>query len=194
MARRAEKAEETRERITEAAVRLHTTVGPSRASIAAIAEEAGVTRLTVYRHFADLDAVFAACMDHWESRHPAPDPSRWAAVADPGERARVALRELYSWYAAVAHELAPIHRDLDHLTPRARARMAAADAALAAGVAGGSDETPDGRLARAIAGHLVRFETWRSLVVDQGLTVHEAIELGIGWLRAAREVSTPGRG
>ena len=45
MGRRAERVDETRERITEAAVRLHTTVGLSRASIAAIAEAAGVTSL-----------------------------------------------------------------------------------------------------------------------------------------------------
>ena len=53
MQRRAAQVDETRLKITEAAVRLHTTVGPSQTSIAAVAEEAGVTRLTVYRHFAD---------------------------------------------------------------------------------------------------------------------------------------------
>lgn len=194
MRRRAEQVDQTRERITEAAVRLHTTVGPSRASIAAIAEEAGVTRLTVYRHFADLDAVFAACMDHWESRHPAPDPASWAAIDDGEERAALALRQLYSWYARVADDLTPIHRDLDHLTPRAQARMAASDAALAAALAGGTERTPPGRLTGAVAGHLVRFETCRSLVVDQGLTVEEAVEVGTCWLRAVEGVSKPGRG
>ena len=65
MRRRAEQVDETRLRITEAAVRLHTTVGPAHTSIAAIAEAAGVTRLTVYRHFADLDTLFEACTAHW---------------------------------------------------------------------------------------------------------------------------------
>lgn len=194
MRRRAEQVDETRERITEAAVRLHTTVGPSRASIAAIAEEAGVTRLTVYRHFADLDAVFAACMDHWESRHPAPDPAAWVAIDDGKERAPLALRQLYSWYARVADDLTPIHRDLDHLTPRAQARMAASDAELAAALTGGTGRTSPGRLTGAVAGHLVRFETWRSMVVDQGLTVDEAVEVGTCWLRAVEAVSEPGRG
>src|SRR5674476_670737 len=73
MKRRAEQVDETRQRITEAAVRLHTTVGPAHSSIAAVAEEAGVTRLTVYRHFADLDALFAACRAHWSARNPRPD-------------------------------------------------------------------------------------------------------------------------
>ena len=43
MKRRAEQVDETRLRVTEAAVRLHTTVGPAHSSIAAVAEEAGVT-------------------------------------------------------------------------------------------------------------------------------------------------------
>ena len=73
MNRRAEQVDQTRERITAAAVRLHTTVGPSNTSIAAVAEEAGVTRLTVYRHFADLDALFDACRGHWRAANPAPD-------------------------------------------------------------------------------------------------------------------------
>ena len=64
MRRRADLVDATRERITAAAMRLHTSVGPSGASIAAIAAEAGVTRLTVYNHFAgpgrDLRRVHGA--------------------------------------------------------------------------------------------------------------------------------------
>ena len=52
MLRRAELVEQTRHRIVEAAIKLHTTVGPAGTTISALAEEAGVTRLTVYRHFA----------------------------------------------------------------------------------------------------------------------------------------------
>ena len=65
MQRRAEQIDETRQRITDAAVRLHTTVGPANTSIASIAEEAGSRDSTVYRHFADLDALFQACRGHW---------------------------------------------------------------------------------------------------------------------------------
>jgi AcrR family transcriptional regulator len=65
MHRRAEQVEQTRECITEATVRLHRTVGPAHTSIAAVADEAGVTRLTLYRHFADLDTLFGACRTHW---------------------------------------------------------------------------------------------------------------------------------
>jgi AcrR family transcriptional regulator len=190
MLRRAQQVDETRQRITEAAVRLHTSRGPSEASIAAIAEEAGVTRLTVYRHFPDQEELFAACMNHWESLHPPPNPLAWSAIKDLVERARVALRDLYTWYSEVGGDLAPIHRDLEHLPPGARARIEAGNAWLAEAIVGdeGRDETVGTRRARrlrAIAAHLVRLETWRSLVVEQGLDTAEAVDIGVAWLRAA---------
>ena len=62
--RRAESEQETRRRITEAAVSLHGSVGPARTTISAIAERAGVQRATVYRHFPDEESLFAACSGH----------------------------------------------------------------------------------------------------------------------------------
>ena len=53
--RRAESEEGTRLRITESAVALHGTLGPSLTSFSAVAEHAGVRRSTLYRHpFAHL--------------------------------------------------------------------------------------------------------------------------------------------
>ena len=51
--RRAERQQQTRQRIVEAAVALHTAVGPARTTVQAIAHQAGVTRPTVYAHFPD---------------------------------------------------------------------------------------------------------------------------------------------
>ena len=65
MKQRATSVDETRQRIVEATVRLHGTLGPGQTSIAAIAQEASVTRVTVYRHFPDIDALFGACTAHW---------------------------------------------------------------------------------------------------------------------------------
>src|ERR687895_227420 len=59
--RRAERQQETRRRIVEAAVELHTTLGPSRTTVKTIAERAGVTRPTVYAHFPDARSLFEAC-------------------------------------------------------------------------------------------------------------------------------------
>ena len=61
MRRRAESQQQTRRRITESAVELHGTLGPSRTSMSAVAEHAGVRRSTLYRHFADEAALFDAC-------------------------------------------------------------------------------------------------------------------------------------
>ena len=62
-------------RITESAVALHGTVGPSRTSISAVAAHAGVRRSTVYRHFPDEAALFDACTAHWAAANPPPDLS-----------------------------------------------------------------------------------------------------------------------
>ena len=58
--RRAEAMEDTRRRITEAAVDLHGSVGPARTTISAVAERA-VQRHTVYRHFPTEEDLYAAC-------------------------------------------------------------------------------------------------------------------------------------
>src|SRR5918996_5391003 len=112
MSRRAEQVDRTRERITAATARLHTSMGPANTSIAAIAEEAGVTRLTVYRHFADIDVLFEACRVHWRAANPPPDIGAWTGIADLETRARTALTRLYGWYRAHVDELFPIYRDM----------------------------------------------------------------------------------
>jgi AcrR family transcriptional regulator len=192
MGRRAELVDETRLRITEAAVRLHTSVGPANTSIASIAEEAGVTRLTVYRHFADLDAVFAACTAHWDALNPRPDADAWSAIPDLETRARQAFESVYGWHRDHAAELSPIYRDLAALPETARLWLAAEDGVVADSiVAGYGDGTAqDRRLERALAGHLVRFSTWRSLTTEQGLDQDEAIDLAV---RSLSSVAAGGR-
>ena len=111
--KRAEQLEETRLRITEATVELHRTVGPAATQITEIARRAGVQRVTVYNHFPDQAALFAACSAHWRALHPAPDQAAWLATVDPGERLRLGLGELYAWYRETEPMLANILRDLE---------------------------------------------------------------------------------
>ena len=103
---RARQQEETRRRIVEATAELHAEVGPAATTISAIAERAGVQRLTVYRHFPEERQLFEACSALSEERHPSPDPAHWTDVADPRERTEAALGALYAYYAGDARGLA----------------------------------------------------------------------------------------
>ena len=135
----------------------------------AVADKAGVTRVTLYRHFASMDELFTACMTDWRALHPPPDLERWRAIPGFERRLRTALDELYGWYARNSKDLYPIYRDAAH-TPesnqlaRRQTNDRQADAILADFAVTGAGGK---RLAAAI-GHAVRFWTWHSLEVDQG--------------------------
>jgi AcrR family transcriptional regulator len=194
MRRRAELVDETRQRIVEAAMRLHTTVGPANTFISTVADEAGVTRLTVYRHFPDIEELFAACRGHWFNLHRPPDAAAWRGIPDLEARARRALGELYGWYRANADDLYPINRDAMTMPAGAQAARRAESAALAGAlVEGHADSGPDGRELRAVAGHLVTYWTWRSIVVDQGITNDEAVDLAVRILTDTAKGRRPDR-
>jgi AcrR family transcriptional regulator len=183
MSRRAELVDQTREQITAAAARLHTTVGPANTTIASIAEEAGVTRLTVYRHFDDLDVLFEACRAHWRAENPPPNAAAWLKIPELEARARRGLAEFYAWFRAHADELFPIYRDMTTMPASSQERMRdenrrLADLLLDSHATQGAEH----RLVRAVARHLLDYRTWRSLAVQQGLTDTEAVELGVRWL------------
>ena len=112
---RAERQNETRQRIVEAAVELHTKLGPAHTSILAIAEKAGVERPTVYRHFPNLDDLLTACSTHYREQNPQPDPAPWLQIHDPEARLRRALSEIYAYYAAREPELWKIFRDAEDM-------------------------------------------------------------------------------
>ena len=95
---RAESQRETRDRIARAAAELHEEKGVARTTVAEIARRAGVTRLTVYNHFADLSELIPACAAHYMAQHPLTDLGGVLALADRDERARVALARMYAWY------------------------------------------------------------------------------------------------
>lgn len=177
---RAEQEEATRQRITEAAMELHGSVGPARTTIKAVAERAGVQRATVYRHFPDEESLFAACSAHWYSLNPPPDPEAWRAVGDPDERLRRGLAELYEWFEWAEPMLANTSRDAETV-PALRGpyeQMAAHMQALADSLLKGRPERGRRRKrVRAAIGHALAFGTWRSLVRQQGLTRDEAIAL-----------------
>ena len=171
---RARRQAETRQRIVEAAVDLHTSVGPARTTVSAIAKRAGVERHTVYAHFADERRLFEACTSHWEAGHPFPDPTR-SSAGDPDARFRAALEDVYAWYEEVESDVAVFRRDaqVHELNAEVIARYDRDLAALADELARGR---PRRRSVRAAIGHGLAFETWRSLVRVEGLTRKQAVD------------------
>src|SRR5829696_763484 len=195
MRRRAEQQEQTRLRITEAAVELHGTLGPARTSVKAVAQLAGVERATVYRHFPDESALFHACSSHWRAANPTPDPADWAALADPDERLRAGLLELYAYYGRTDEMLGALLRDaatvpiVAELMEGLHARLDALRDAL---LRGRPERGRARRDVRAAIGHALAFQTWSSLVGTEGLDDAQAVRLMCG-LVAARTFTTRAR-
>ena len=185
---RAERQDETRQRIVEAAVELHQTVGPAATTVSEIAERAGVGRVTVYRHFPDELTLVRACSGLYLERHPLPDPERWREIPDPVERFRTALRDVYAYHRATesmfTHVLADA-RDHAVMTPYHAHWQRAADVLVAPWQARGRRRT----LLHAGIGLALSFDTWRSLVRDHGLTDDQAIAVA---LRLVGDTPGPG--
>jgi AcrR family transcriptional regulator len=172
---RAESQAETRLRITLAAMELHEQIGVVRTSISAIAERAGVQRLTVYRHFPDEMSLFRACGGHYRTLHPPPEPAAWKAITSPRSRLRTGLIELYRHFRETESmwghvlrdvELSPVVREAAE--PRFRL-LREATTILAEGWSS--------RQARAAIGHAVQFHTWQSLARGQQLPDEEVADL-----------------
>ena len=180
MTRRAELEEQTRTRITESAVALHEERGPARTPISAVAERAGVRRSTVYRHFPDEAALFAACSSHWRAANPPPDPRAWAAIEDPGERTETALRELYAFYGRTEAMYTSLLRD-EPIVPTVHRLLGDFYGYLRAIqdllMTGRRLRGRPARRTRAAIGHALSFPTWRSLTREQGLADADAVAL-----------------
>jgi len=174
-------------------MKLHGTVGPARTTVSAIADEAGVQRATVYRHFPDDQSLFDACTAHFYGLHPRPDPQAWASIADPDERLRKALADLYAWYGEIEEMLSNTTRDAAHVPAPTRERFLAYFAASRAVLTQGRRERGRARARVAAAiGHAIAFLTWRSLAREQGLDDPEAVTLMAGMVAEAGTLARRG--
>jgi AcrR family transcriptional regulator len=190
--RRAERQAETRRRIVDATIQLHETVGAHGATISEIARRAGVSRLTVYRHFPDELSLLQACTGTYNVEHPVPDPSGLMAVPDPRDRLEAALDSVYRYYAeneamlssgadampshpALGVALQPFFEGMDQLVDLLGS--------------GWDVEAGRGSLVRGAIAHAVAFSTWRALHQEQGLTNRQAAQLMFGMVTSAVERS-----
>lgn len=178
---RAEQAQETRQQIVEAAVKLHEALGPANTSIKAIAEEAGVQRLTVYRHFPNDETLFEACTSHWLSLHP---PPVVADGDDPVARIEKTLVAVYRYYRQNERMWYVAYRDVEELKAL-QGPMGQVEAYFDSlcdqllGAWPGANEKQ--HFAHTLR-HALRFSTWRSLRT-QKLTDKKMVELVLVWLQ-----------
>ena len=177
--KRADDMAETRLRITEAAIELHGTVGPSRTTLSAVAKQAGVERRTLYRHFPTEADLFAACSAHYFTANPWPDLGNWRAIRDPQQRLERALDELYAYYERTEPMFSNVLRDAD-LLDSAREAVAPLqtylDEAAEVLIAGRQARGRRRQLLRGALRHALDFSTWRSLSTN-GIARSDAAKL-----------------
>ena len=182
--KRAEAQAETRRRIVEAAIQLHSTKGPARTTFSDVAELAGVQRATLYSHFPTERDLGLACSGLYMQRNPAPDPSAWRALRGE-ERLQLGLTEMYRFYERNQDMFGRVHADMEtHELSRelfflrfgeqlARARSALAPA------------LPRGKKAQAALDLALNFGTWRQLS-GSGLSNAAAADVMVKALLAQR--------
>jgi AcrR family transcriptional regulator len=185
--KRAEQMGETRLRITEAAIELHGTVGPSRTTLSAVAERAGVERRTLYRHFPNEADLFAACSTHYFTANPWPDLGNWREIRDPQERLERALDELYAYYERTEPMFSNVLRDAevvdfarDAVAPLGEYLEDAAEILIVG-------RQVRGRRRQLLMGalrHVLAFSTWRSLSAN-GMGRSDAVKLSTALVEAA---------
>lgn len=193
MGRRQTAVDQTRDRIVAAAFDLHATIGPSRTTIRAIAEHAGLQRHTIYAHFPDIESLYEACTVHGIRSTSMPEADGWQAVAPPLGRLRHGLTQMIAWYRANEQMLGNVLFDFDPTLPPPtepdpfEVRMGALQAAL---MEGWTIE-PDRRLAfEAVVGHALAFTTWRSLAAG-GLTDDQVVAVLVGLVEKIVDGSIP---
>jgi AcrR family transcriptional regulator len=171
--KRAEQQAETRQRIVDAAVDLHSSVGPAATTFSMVAERAGVQRHTLYAHFPDERSLATACSGYVYERDPLPEAAAWRGIADRTERLTAGLFAIYAWYARHPSLMACVMRDVEYHAPTQEAV-----ATRVAPVVAGWHEVLGAKLnprQRAMLHLAISFFTWRILIRDGGLTQRAAV-------------------
>lgn len=172
--RRAERQAETRQRIVDAAVDLHGSVGPALTTFSMVAERAGVQRHTLYAHFPDERSLLFACSGSVAERDPLPDAEPWRTIDDRRERLQTGLRALYAWYERNAELAACVLRDAEYHQPTkeiAELRFAPYMQAYRDVLGVELNARQRGLLELALS-----FPTWRTLVREAGLKQPAAVD------------------
>jgi AcrR family transcriptional regulator len=183
--RRAERQEETCQRILDATVALQERVGVPGTTISSVAEQAGVERLTVYRYFPDETALLTAATAYYLKENPCPNPEPWKAIADPEARLHVGLTAAYAYHEQTEGMIGHLIQGLPFKPVVCNAlegystHWINVQHILSEGWDGANPE-----LVTVAVGHTISFKTWHSLVRDLGLNNTKAVELMVGMVRS----------
>jgi AcrR family transcriptional regulator len=184
--RRALQQAATRQRIVEAAVDLHGSVGPARTTISMVAERAGVQRHTVYAHFPDERSLNLACSGLHLERDPMPGAEAWRGIEDRRERLRLGLSAIYGWYERNAGLAASVLRDAEHheLTKEILGLRFGPSVAAYQEVLGARLSAKQ----RAVLRLALGFFTWRTLTREGGLEQAAAVEAMVHAIDCANRI------
>ena len=172
--RRAEQQSETRQRIVDAAVDLHGSIGPGLTTISMIAEHAGVQRHTVYAHFPDERSLYLACSGEVAERDPLPDAADWKGIDARHELLQTGLIALYGWFERNEKIVACVLRDGEfHALTREVQELRFGPGMIAIEDVLGAKLGAKQRAALKLA---LSFYTWRTLVREAGLRPDAAVE------------------
>ena len=97
--RREENAQQTRQAIVDAAIKLH---GKGITVLSVVAEEAGVSLPTVSKYFPTREDLFTACTGHVAANLEYQSPETFAAIKDPAERLRQVVHEIFRLHEEIA--------------------------------------------------------------------------------------------
>lgn len=185
--KRAQQQVETRLRIVEAAVELHTKLGPAATTFSMVAEKAGVQRHTLYAYFPDERSLLMACSGHVEERDPVPDATAWRDIVDRTLRLTTGLRAIYAWFERNEVLLGNVLRDAEQdkiVQEINRLRYGPAIDAWH-DVLGAKLNANQ----RAMLHLALSFYTWRSLAREAGLKPAAAVDAMVGAVNGAAVTS-----
>jgi AcrR family transcriptional regulator len=169
--------EKTRQRIVEAAKSLHADQGILGTNYEAIAQRAGVSQATVYRHFPTLDDLIPACARSIHVLQPATPQlveSIFYGLSDPLERLERLIRGTCACYERDGAWLHAAHREGD-LIPSVHAIIHQQRETLRTLVRAALEGVASERMERVVVA-LIDIPFWRSLR-DAGLSAEEAVNL-----------------
>ena len=115
MTKRAEATEETRRRIIEATLGLHTTKGFESTSWQDIADRAEVAVGTVYYHFPTFDELIPACSSLGVQLAQPPTPDIFRGLRSKRSRIETLVRELFAYYVRARGGLHNVFREKDQI-------------------------------------------------------------------------------